>query len=120
MTAVFNLTMPGARPKQDDDYLCTGAKVEDIEKQHSLYAVEFNSILDGGVHHMMVNKCKRPRRMKEGEIWDCRHHAVCDGETKIMFAWAKHAAPTQLPPDVGFKLEKDDYLVLQVHYAKPT
>ena len=36
-----------------------------------------------------------------------------------MFAWAKHAQPTKLPDDVGFELSPDDYIVLQVHYAKP-
>lgn len=35
-----------------------------------------------------------------------------------MFAWAKDAPPTQMPPDVGFAVSPDDqYLVLQVHYA---
>ena len=35
-----------------------------------------------------------------------------------MFAWAKDAPPTSLPPDVGFKIDpKDGFLVLQVHYA---
>ena len=35
-----------------------------------------------------------------------------------MYAWAKDAPPTILPPDVGFKLEDSDgYIVLQVHYA---
>ena len=59
-------------------------------------------------------------------------------QSKIMFAWAKHAQPTELPNDVGFSLQPDEYLVLQVlasssnfifdphlptphqvHYAKP-
>ena len=31
-----------------------------------------------------------------------------------MFAWAKHAQPTELPNDVGFSLQPDEYLVLQV------
>ncbi len=48
------------------------------------------------------------------------HHATCNGMSSIMYAWAKDAPPTQLPPDVGFKLDDDDgYLVLQVHYAHP-
>ena len=39
---------------------------------------------------------------------------MCRDSSKIMFAWAKHAQPTQLPEDVGFQLEEDDYIVLQV------
>ena len=31
-----------------------------------------------------------------------------------MFAWAKHAQPTEVPNDVGFSLQPDEYLVLQV------
>ena len=49
-----------------------------------------------------------------GATWDCAHHAMCRDSSKIMFAWAKHAQPTQLPEDVGFQLEEDDYIVLQV------
>ncbi len=46
----------------------------------------------------------------------CLHHGTCDGPSKILFAWAKDAPGTQLPPGVGFKLdpEMDSYLVLQV------
>ena len=38
----------------------------------------------------------------------------CLFQSKIMFAWAKHAQPTELPNDVGFSLQPDEYLVLQV------
>jgi hypothetical protein len=59
---------------------------------------------------------------------------MCDDSSKILFAWAKHAKPTELPDGVGFALHPDEYLVLQVgrllwppcltltlqvHYAKP-
>ena len=47
-------------------------------------------------------------------MWDCRHHHICYDESKILFAWAKHAEPTELPQDVGFALADDDHLVLQV------
>lgn len=40
-----------------------------------------------------------------------------------MFAWAKNAPPTSLPPSVGFRFggQKSSvkYLVLQIHYAHP-
>ena len=48
---------------------------------------------------------------------DCIHHSICRGETHIMYAWAKDAPPTLLPPDVAFKLDPDEYIVLQIHYA---
>jgi len=53
---------------------------------------------------------------------DCGHHGVCMGASKIIFAWAKNAPPTILPPSVGFRLggkEQTGYLVLQIHYAHP-
>ena len=37
-----------------------------------------------------------------------------------MFAWAKHAQPTELANDVGFPLQPDEYLVLQVRLQKNT
>jgi hypothetical protein len=52
---------------------------------------------------------------EEGDMWDCGHHHMCRDESKIVFAWAKHAPPTTLPEEVGFALEKDDHLILQVN-----
>jgi len=119
-SANFNLTMPGATPTREDDYLCTGVSMRDLEPDKRLWAVEFSALATGNrAHHMIVSRCKNPIKTGEGETWDCRHHAMCKGSSKIMFAWAKHAAPTELPADVGFQLEKDDYIVLQVHYAHP-
>ena len=37
-----------------------------------------------------------------------------------MFAWAKHAQPTEVPDDVGFSLQPDEYLVLQVRVQQST
>ena len=48
---------------------------------------------------------------------DCRHHATCDSQPRIMYAWARDAPPTILPDDVAFKLEPNDFIVLQIHYA---
>lgn len=118
--AYFNLTMPGVTPTREDDYLCTGVSMRDLEPVKNLWAVEFSALSTGNrAHHMIVSRCKNPVKTEEGQTWDCRHHAMCKDSSKIMFAWAKHAAPTELPGDVGFQLEKDDYIVLQVHYAHP-
>ena len=94
--------------------------MRDLEPVKNLWAVEFSALSTGNrAHHMIVSRCKNPVKTEEGQTWDCRHHAMCKDSSKIMFAWAKHAAPTELPGDVGFQLEKDDYIVLQVHYAHP-
>jgi len=67
---------------------------------------------------MILSKCKHPVK-EDDSIYDCRHHAMCLDQSKILFAWAKHAEPTKLPTDVGFDIADDDFLVLQVHYAEP-
>lgn len=51
---------------------------------------------------------------------DCGHHGVCMGASSIMFAWAKNAPPTSLPPSVGFRMggsTQIKYVVMQIHYA---
>lgn len=53
---------------------------------------------------------------------NCGSHATCTGSTRILYAWAKNAAGTRLPPSVGFRIGGTDktrvkYLVVQVHYA---
>ena len=68
---------------------------------------------------MIISRCKSPVKKGFGATWDCAHHAMCTDSSKIMFAWAKHAQPTNRSGDVGFQLEADDFIVLQVHYAKP-
>ena len=94
--------------------------MKDLSPNSKLWAVEFSALSSGNkAHHMIVSRCKAPVKKGLGQTWDCRHHAMCQDSSKIMFAWAKHAQPTELPEDVGFQLEQDDYIVLQVHYAHP-
>ena len=112
--------LSGVRPSKADDYLCTGVAVKDLVKDRKIWATEFRAIARGNMaHHMIISRCKSPVKKGEGATWDCAHHAMCKDSSKIMFAWAKHAKPTKLPGDVGFQLEEDDYIVLQVHYAHP-
>ena len=85
-----------------------------------IWATSFEAISTGNrAHHMIISRCKAPVKTQYMATWDCAHHAMCQDSSKIMFAWAKHAQPTKLPEDVGFELAPDDYIVLQVHYAKP-
>jgi hypothetical protein len=117
--ATLNFTMPGAKPSEKDDYLCTSMAMKGLSTR-KLYIERFTALASGNrAHHMILSKCKHP--VKEGvrEIYDCRHHAMCLDQSKIMFAWAKHAEPTKLPQDVAFDIEEDDFMVLQVHYAEP-
>jgi hypothetical protein len=46
----------------------------------------------------------------------------CSGPTRILYAWAKNADGTRLPPSVGFRIggpgkSRVKYLIIQVHYA---
>ena len=112
--------LSGVRPSKADDYLCTGVAVKDLVQDRKIWATEFRAIARGNMaHHMIISRCKSPVKKGEGATWDCAHHAMCRDSSKIMFAWAKHAQPTKLPGDVGFQLEEEDYIVLQVHYAHP-
>ena len=114
----FLSPLSGVRPSKADDYLCTGVAVKDLGPR-KIWATEFQAIASGNrAHHMIISRCKSPVKKGYGATWDCAHHAMCS-DSKIMFAWAKHAQPTKLPADVGFQLEADDYIVLQVHYARP-
>ena len=108
------------RPSKEDDYICTGVSLAELAPNKNLWVTKFEAVSQGNrAHHMIISRCKVPVKTKHGATWDCAHHAMCKDSSKIMFAWAKHAQPTELPPDVGFQLEPDDFIVLQVHYAKP-
>ena len=44
----------------------------------------------------------------------------CDGNSRVVYAWAMDAPALELPEGVGFKVGAGsdiNYLVLQVHYA---
>jgi len=119
MVADYNLTMPGAQPGQADEYLCTSLKLSNLAPNKKLWIIKFAALTTGNrAHHMILSKCRAPLE-SEGKIYDCRHHRSCNDQSKILFAWAKHAEPTELPALVGFTVEQQDHLVLQVHYAEP-
>ena len=115
MMAFFNLTMPGVTPTRDDDYICTAQSVGGLAENKRLWIQGFSGLAQANrAHHMIVTRCKDPPKRGEGETWDCRHHRTCRDQGKIMFAWAKNAPATTLPPDAAFALDPDDYIVLQV------
>ena len=48
------------------------------------------------------------------------HHSICEGESKLIYAWAKDAPPAKIPDGVGFKVGFPyRYIVLQLHYVHP-
>uniref|UniRef100_A0A0P5MV37 Peptidyl-glycine alpha-amidating monooxygenase n=2 Tax=Daphnia magna TaxID=35525 RepID=A0A0P5MV37_9CRUS len=112
------LRMPGIIPQKNDDYLCSAFDASDEQLYITQYKIEGTA---DRAHHMLLYGCSDVP--SKDIYWDCGHHGVCSGSSSIMFAWAKNAPPTSLPPSVGFRFggQKSSvkYLVLQIHYAHP-
>lgn len=125
---------------QDDDYICMAQKVD----QNEMYITEFR--VEGTAekaHHLILYGCDiaeqdkipwytnysshfpfiLPQLLQILSCYrDCGHHGVCKGQTSILFAWAKNAPKTSLPPSVGFRVggrSNVKYYILQIHYAHP-
>ena len=119
----LDLMMPGAKPSRNDDYLCSSFDVMELsqaaDNTSELHVTGFIPTADANkAHHMLLYSCDAPMQ-PPGQVYDCLHHGLCKGGQSIMFAWAKNAPPTTLPPEVSFSLDPKvrRYLVLQVHYA---
>ncbi|CAI9730823.1 peptidylglycine alpha-amidating monooxygenase-like [Octopus vulgaris] len=109
----ITISMPGARPSKDDEYLCTSKKLS----KETNYIVKFESLSDAVIaHHIILFGCPEP--LTVGGIWSCG--TICKrNEAKILYAWAKNADPAKLPCNVGFHIGKGSNissLVMQVHY----
>uniref|UniRef100_A0A4W5KFD2 peptidylglycine monooxygenase n=1 Tax=Hucho hucho TaxID=62062 RepID=A0A4W5KFD2_9TELE len=66
-------------------------------------------------HHMLLYGCRTPV-----STTNYCAKGTCEDEASIMYAWARNAPPTRLPPDVGFKVggkSRITYFVLQIHYG---
>ncbi|XP_050701944.1 peptidyl-glycine alpha-amidating monooxygenase B-like isoform X1 [Eriocheir sinensis] len=114
-----NFTMPGITPKEDEAYLCTAQRLNESVEE---WVMRFDPLASANrAHHMLLFGCSDVRAgHTEGEVWDCGHHGVCEG-SRIMYAWAKNAPTTSLPPNVGFRIGGQTgirFLTLQIHYAK--
>ena len=76
----------GVSPSKDDDYICTGVSVGDQAGDQTIYAVSFSALGQDGpgikAHHMILSKCKKPKKTGFGETWDCQHHAMCDDQAR--------------------------------------
>ena len=121
----FEIRMPGARPTQNDDYLCSAFSIKNLTRgtgKKKVYVTAFNAEATASkAHHLILQKCSIPNK-EEGEVYNCGHHALCMTSSSIMYAWAKDAPPTSLPPDVGFELDEneDGYIVMQVRGRQET
>ncbi|KAI3362550.1 hypothetical protein L3Q82_012256 [Scortum barcoo] len=112
-----DIRMPGVVPTGSDTYLCTAFRVP---TSRDAYIVDFipHASMDT-VHHMILFGCQTPA--SKSSYWDCGSvQGTCQGESAIMYAWARNAPPTKLPKDVGFKVGGKSgmsYFVLQIHYG---
>ncbi|KAI9562633.1 hypothetical protein GHT06_010087 [Daphnia sinensis] len=123
-TNTYQLRMPGAIPTMDDDYICTAFKLN-LEKE--MYITRFR--VEGTAeraHHMILSGCVGDISDSPTPSWKCGSHGTgkvsCSGPTRILYAWAKNADGTRLPPSVGFRIggtgkSRVKYLIIQVHYA---
>ncbi|EFX78165.1 hypothetical protein DAPPUDRAFT_225477 [Daphnia pulex] len=123
-TNTYQLRMPGAVPTVDDDYICTAFKL-DPEKEMYITQFKVEGTADRA-HHMILSGCAGELTNSATPSWKCASHGTgkvsCSGPTRILYAWAKNADGTRLPPSVGFRIggpgkSRVKYLIIQVHYA---
>ncbi|XP_072310099.1 peptidyl-glycine alpha-amidating monooxygenase isoform X2 [Eucyclogobius newberryi] len=115
-----DLRMPGVVPSHSDSYLCMAFPVP---TNQDVYVVDFTPYASmDTVHHMLLFGCQSPASTSGS--WDCGSaQGTCKDVSSIMYAWARNAAPTKLPKDVGFHVgghSKLSYFVLQIHYGDVT
>ncbi|CAL4061158.1 unnamed protein product, partial [Meganyctiphanes norvegica] len=119
-TYTRDLRMPGVSPKEHDAYICAAFPVNSTLEE---WVIRYDPLSSADrVHHMLLFGCSGvDQKLASKGFWDCGHHGVCQGG-RIMYAWAKNAPATSLPPDVGFRIGGQTdikYLTLQIHYANP-
>ena len=114
--------MPGAQPTRKDDYLCSVFSLKNLERT-KLYFTGFdvNANLTN-VGYVGIFRCNNPS-VEEGAVYSCRNtetflEYACHS-SYFMFDWGRYAGPMSLPEDVGFELDGDNYLIMQVHYKVP-
>ena len=118
----FVVHMPGAQPRRNDDYLCAGLSLKNLSRP-KLYFTGFdvNANLTN-VGHVGIFRCNNPS-VEEGAVYSCRNTEtflkyVCHS-SYFIFNWGRDAGPLSLPENVGFEVDRDDHLIMQVHYKVP-
>uniref|UniRef100_A0A8C7LRY5 Peptidylglycine alpha-amidating monooxygenase n=1 Tax=Oncorhynchus kisutch TaxID=8019 RepID=A0A8C7LRY5_ONCKI len=92
----LDVRMPGVSPTVSDTYLCVAVPVPTTR---DAYIVDFepHASMDTA-HHMLLYGCRTP--VSTTNYWDCGSvKGTCEDEASIMYAWARNAPPTRLPPD---------------------
>ncbi|XP_071586160.1 peptidyl-glycine alpha-amidating monooxygenase isoform X7 [Heliangelus exortis] len=111
----LDIRMPGVTPKQSDTYLCMSVP---LPVDDEAYVVDFKPYASmDTVHHMLLFGCSEPSSTEN--YWDC-DEGTCKDKSNILYAWARNAASTRLPKDVGFRVGGETgakFFVLQVHYG---
>jgi hypothetical protein len=110
----FTVNIHGYSPTENDDYVAVSARVSPG------YVVKFEPFASADrVHHMLLYGCTQPAY--EAQFW--KGGATCSGGSHILWAWARNAPSLSLPDEVAFPVgnpgDSIQYLVLQIHYAKP-
>ncbi|XP_070542827.1 probable peptidylglycine alpha-hydroxylating monooxygenase 1 [Ptychodera flava] len=124
----YDLRMPDVSPKTHDTYFCYSTP-RLPEKEIFITAFEPHAQKETA-HHMLLFGCASPGYDKKDQVWNCGEMSsdndeanqgpMCQGSTKILYAWAMDAPDLKLPEGVGFAIGGDtdiNYLVLQVHYG---
>jgi peptidylglycine monooxygenase len=123
ITADIEVKMPNVHPTRNDLYLCHSI---DVSNEGPTYVRSFEPMPSSYAHHMLVYTCDNAAPTETA--WDCgeMHSSgkefsqapVCNGDPKLIYAWAMDAPGLVLPPDVSFKIgdASKKFVVLQVHY----
>ena len=120
----FVVHMPGAQPRRNDDYLCAGLSLKNLSRP-KLYFTGFDvNANTTTVSHVKFYRCKgASANLLEGAVYSCRNtdaflEYVCHS-SYFIFNWGRDAGPLSLPENVGFEVDRDDHLIMQVHYKVP-
>ncbi|CAG7827404.1 unnamed protein product [Allacma fusca] len=123
-TDSFPIFMPHVKPEKAETYLCTSVRVS---AKQDYYIVGFTPNATMNVaHHMLLYGCSKPGSTED--VWNCGgmsdgglpRAGICNGGSKIIYAWARNAPQLDLPKGVAFRVggsTDTQYVVLQVHYA---
>jgi len=124
-TTWFPMLMPKAKPTKAESYLCTPVR---LSTESTEYIVGFKpNATKMTAHHMLLYGCDEPGSMDS--TWNCGEMStaepgleaapICNGGSRIIYAWGMDAPALSLPKGVGFRVGGETstkYLVLQVHY----
>jgi len=121
--------MPGVVTSSPEMYLCTPLQEVISDKERYITRFAPSGASKEHVHHMLLYGCSSPGTQEP--VWLCGHDGsqgqggfshggVCQGNQRILYAWARDAPPLDLPQGVGFTVGGNtgiNTLVIQVHYA---